>query len=218
MLLRVAVDTQEAANNTEALANQLDKLFTKVGKNDTDAGARLRDAREELFTRLSLIEESISRAAQPARAEMLVQTQKLMDHVRLLNSIEQFVYMQLPVQLSEEKKSADLYVFKRKGRKNADPDNVNILLAIDLEFMGHWEALVNIKNKEVSIQMEVPGQSEKDHFNSNTVLLHNMLDEAGFKLVSTNIKFSEEETTPLTALTTLDRYAGGRQGIIDFKI
>jgi len=218
MLLRVAADTQETANNTEALANQLDKLFTKVGKNDADAGARLRDAREELFTRLSLIEESISRAAQPARAEMLVQTQKLMDHVRLLNSIEQFVYMQLPVQLSEEKKSADLYVFKRKGRKNADPDNVNILLAIDLEFMGHWEALVNIKNKEVSIQMEVPGQSEKDHFNSNTVLLHNMLDEAGFKLVSTNIKFSEEETTPLTALTTLDRYSGGKQGIIDFKI
>ncbi|MCL2821131.1 MAG: flagellar hook-length control protein FliK [Oscillospiraceae bacterium] len=218
MLLRVAGDTGDAPNNTEALANQLNKLFTRIGRDDSDAGARLKDAREELFTRLSLIEEAISRAAQPARAEMLVQTQKLMDHVRLLNSIEQFVYMQLPVQLSEEKKTADLYVFKRKGRKNADPDNVNILLAIDLEFMGHWEALVNIKNKDVSIQMEVPGAAEKDHFNSNTVLLHNMLDEAGFKLVSTNIKFSEEETTPLTALSTLDRYTGGKQGIIDFRI
>jgi len=218
MLLRVAGGTPETASNTEDLTAQLDKLFTKISKEDTDAGTRLRDAREELFTRLSLIEEAISRAAQPARAEMLVQTQKLMDHVRLLNSIEQFVYMQLPVQLSEEKKSADLYVFKRKGGKRADPDNVNILLAIDLEFMGHWEALVNIKNKEVSIQMEVPGAAEKDHFNSNTVLLHNMLDEAGFKLVSTNIKFSEEETTPLTALSTFDRYTGGKQGIIDFKI
>jgi len=149
---------------------------------------------------------------------MLLQTQKLMDHVRLLNSIEQFVYIHLPVQLSEEKRAADLYVFKRKGGKRADPDNVNILLAIDLEFMGHWEALVNIKNKDVSIQMEVPGAAEKDHFNANTVLLHNMLDEAGFKLVSTNIKFSEEETTPLTALSSFDRYTGGKQGIIDFRI
>ena len=218
MLLRVAGDNKEAADTTEDLMNQLNKLFTKVGREDADAGARLRDAREEMFTRLALIEESMSRAASPARAEMLMQTQKLMDHVRLINSIEQFVYMQLPVQLSEEKKSADLYVFKRKGRKNSDPDNVNILLAIDLEFMGHWEALVNIKNKDVSIQMEVPGEAEKDHFNSNTVLLHNMLDEAGFKLVSTNIKFSKEETTPLTALSTLDRYTGLRQGIIDFKI
>jgi len=78
--------------------------------------------------------------------------------------------------------------------------------------------LLNIKNKEVSIQMEVPGEAEKEHFNSNTVLLHNMLDEAGFKLVSTNIKFAEDETTPLTALSTFDRYTGGKLGTIDFKI
>jgi len=218
MLLRVAGDSQETENSKETLTAQLDKLFTRIGKEDPDAGARLRDARQELFTRLALIEEAISRAAQPARAEMLVQTQKLMDHVRTLNSIEQFVYMQLPVQLSEERKAADLYVFKRKGSKRADPDNVNILLAIDLEYMGHWEALVNIKNREVSIQMEVLGEAEKDHFNSNTVMLHEMLDEAGFKLVSTNIKFAEKETTPLTALSTFDRFTGGKQGIIDFKI
>jgi len=218
MLLRVAGDSPETANSTETLAAQLDKLFTRIGKDDSDAGARLRDAREELFTRLALIEEAISRAAQPARAEMLVQTQKLMDHVRLLNSIDQFVYMQMPVQLNDERKAADLYVFKRKGGKRADPDNVNILLAIDLENMGHWEALVNIKNKEVSIQMEVPGEAEKEHFNSNTVLLHEMLDEAGFKLVSTNIKYAEKETTPLTALSAFDRYTGGKQGIIDFRI
>jgi len=218
MLLRVAGENSEATDNKETLTAQLDKLFTKISKDDNDAGARLRGAREELYARLALIEEAISRAAQPARAEMLVQTQKLMDHVKLLNSIDQFVYMQLPVQLSEEKKTADLYVFKRKGGKRSDPENVNILLAIDLEFMGHWEALLNIKNKEVSIQMEVQGEAEKDHFNANTVMLHNMLTDAGFKLVSTNIKFSEEETTPLTALSAFDRYTGGKQGIIDFKI
>jgi len=120
--------------------------------------------------------------------------------------------------MSEERKTADLYVFKRKGGKRTDPDNVNILMAIDLEFMGHWEALINIKNKEVSIQMEVPSDAEKDHFNSNTVMLHELLSEAGFKLVSTNIKISEEETTVLTALSAFDRYSGGKQGIIDFMI
>jgi len=224
MLLRVASDTglalenKETADNTEILAAQLDKLFTRTGKDIPDAGARLRDAREELYARLSLIEEAISRAPQHAKTEMLVQTQKLMEHVRMLNSIEQFAYMQLPVQLSDERKAADLYIFKRKGGKRADPDNVNILLAIDLENMGHWEALINIKSKDVSIQMEVPGEAEKEHFNANTVLLHELLDEAGFKLVSTNIKLLEKETTPLTALSALDRYTGGKQGTIDFRI
>jgi len=224
MLLRVAGETgvaadgAEAIKDTELLAAQLDRLFTRIGRNDADAGARLREAREELFARLTLIEEAISRAAQPARAEMLQQTQKLMDHVRLLNSIDQFVYMQLPVQLSEQRRAAELYVFKRKGGKRADPDNVNILLAIDLENMGHWEALLNIKGKEVSINMEVAGEAEKEHFSENTVMLHEMLSEEGYKLVSTSIKLFEKETTPLTALTAFDRYTGGRQGAIDFWI
>jgi hypothetical protein len=222
MLLRVAgdvaLDNPEAVKDTELLAAQLNKLFTRVGKDDADAGARLREAREELFARLSLIEEAISRAAGPARTEMLQQTQKLMDHVRLLNNIDQFVYMQLPVQLSENRRTAELYVFKKKGGKRADPDNVNILLAIDLENMGHWEALLNIKGKDVSINMEVPGEAEKEHFSAHTVMLHQMLSEDGFKLVSTSIKLSENETTPLTALSSLDRYTGGRQSAIDFMI
>ena len=224
MLLRVmsgvgaALDGSETAKDLEMLSAQLNKLFTRIGRNDADAGARLREAREELFARLALIEEAISRAAQPARAEMLQQTQKLMDHVRLLNSIDQFVYMQLPVQLSEQRKTAELYVFKRKGGKRADPDNVNILLSIDLENMGHWEALLNIKGKDVSINMEVAGEAEKDHFCDNTVMLHEMLNEEGYKLVSTSIKLYEKETTPLTALTAFDRYTGGRQSMIDFMI
>ncbi|MCL2627810.1 MAG: hypothetical protein FWD44_03835 [Oscillospiraceae bacterium] len=222
MLLRVAGDsaaaTDEAAldKDTKMLAAQLDKMFTKIGRNDEGAGARLREAREELFARLSLVEEEISRSSGSARTDLLTQTQKLMDHVRLLNNIEQFLYMQLPVQLSEQRKSAELYVFKRKGGKKADPDNVNILLAIDLEFMGHWEALLNIKGKDVYINMEVQSEKEKEHFIENTVLLHEMLSEEGFKLVNTNIKISQEETTPLTALLAFDRYTGGHQGKIDF--
>jgi len=219
MLLRVAGDNEnatEADKDTKMLADQLNKMFTKIDRNDAEAGLRLRQAREELFARLSLIEEEISRATGPAKEQLLMQTQKIMDHVRLLNNIDQFHYLQLPVQLREEQKSAELYIFKRKGGKRADPDNVNILLAIDLEFMGHWEALLNIKGKDVTINMEVQSEKEKEHFNENTVLLHEMLSEEGFKLVSTNIKISKEETTPLNALLAFDRYTGGHQGKIDF--
>ncbi|MDR2599638.1 MAG: hypothetical protein LBC73_05125, partial [Oscillospiraceae bacterium] len=224
MLLKVAGDTDivkevtEGIKETDSLAAQLDKLFTRIGREDTDAGMKLRAAREELFARLSLIEEAISRSTGPARTELLAQTQKLMDHVRVLNNIDQFVYMQLPVQLREERKSAELYVFKKKGSRRTDPDNVNILLAIDLEFMGHWEALLNIKGKDVSINMEVLGDAEKEHFAASTVVLHEMLSEEGFKLVGTSIKVSEEKTTPLTALSAFDRYTGGKIGRIDFKI
>ena len=219
MLLRIAGEsTAKPGNETEKIEALLDKLFTKIGRSDTDAGARLKTAREELFARLSLIEEMVSRASLPAKTEMLDHTQRLLQHVRLLNNIEQFGYVQLPVQFGEERKTAELYIFKRKGGRKPDSENVNILLAIDLENLGRWEALLNIRSKDISIQMEVRGAAEKEHFSENTVLLHELLAEAGFKLVSTSISYTEVDTTPLTALTSVGRYTTGRAGAIDFKI
>ena len=219
MLVRVAGESADiSAGNSEKLKELLENLFTRIERNDENAGERLKSAKEELFARLAIIEETIDRASPPARTEMLQQTRSLMDHVRLLNNIGQFVYMQLPVKMGEENKTAELYLFKRKGGRKPDPENVNILLAIDLENMGRWEALLNIKGRDISIQMEVRGAEEKEFFSENTVLLHNILDEAGFKLVSTGITHSENETTPLTALKTLDRYTNGNGRGIDFRI
>ena len=216
MLIRVAGDTVGAAEG-ETLETQLEKLFTKIGARDANAGTHLREAREELFARLAMLEEAISNGSGNTKAEMLNQTHRLMDHVRTLNNIEQFVYMQMPISLNDQRKSAELYIFKRKGRRQADPDNVNILMAIDLEYMGRWEALLNIKGKDVSLNMEVRGEAEKKHFSENTVLLHRMLDEEGFKLVGTNIKLFKEETTPLTALTAVERLQGKKQTGIDIR-
>jgi len=221
-LLKVASDSSNKiindAGGAEKLSALLDKVFTQIVKNDNNGGERLRNARKELYTRLAFIEEEISRSASPAKTEMLEQTRRLMDHVRLLNDIDQFAYMQLPVKLGDERKTAELYMFKRKGGKRADPENVNILLAIDLEYMGHWEALLNFRNKDVSIQMEVPGEKEKEYISENTVVLHEMLAEAGFKLVNTDIKYLKTETTPLTALSSFDRYIRSRVGMIDYTV
>jgi hypothetical protein len=217
MLLRVAGDTFGGAAEGETLEMQLEKLFTRIGVGDADAGTHLRQAREELFARLAMLEEAISNSAQQRATDLLSQTHRLMDHVRTLNNIEQFVYMQMPVLVNDQQKSADLYIFKRKGRRQVDPDNVNILMAIDLEFMGRWEALLNIKGKEVTLNMEVRGEREKEHLSENTVMLHRLLDEDGFKLVGTNIKLLSEETTPLTALNAVERYQGKTQTGIDIK-
>ena len=219
MLLRIAGDSEAASGgDVGKLMNLLDKLFTRIGKNDSDAGARLKSAKEELFARLMFLEEAISRAEPSAKNQMLDQTRKLMDHIRLLNNIDQFVYMQLPVHLGEERKTAELYLFKKKNGKKLDPEDVNILLALDLENMGRWEGLLNIRKRDVSIRMEVAGPKEKEYFSENTVLLHELLAGAGFKLVNTDIAYTVVETTPLTALSALDRMTADRIGKIDFTV
>ncbi|MCL2125431.1 MAG: hypothetical protein FWH33_05520 [Oscillospiraceae bacterium] len=218
MLLRISKDNaQFAGGENEKLADILEKMFVRMNKTDMSSGERIKNAKEELYARLALLEEEISRSSQPARTELAAQTQKLMDHARLMNNIEQFAYYQLPYQVLEERKTAELYIFKKKGSKRVDPDNVNILLALDLEHMGHWEGLINLRDKDVSIRMEVRGAQEKEFFSEKTVMLHEMLAEVGFKLTGTDITVSEVVTTPLNALSAMDRYAR-RAGSIDYMV
>jgi hypothetical protein len=218
-LLRAADDSASATNeNTANLTALIDKLFARIGRNDKDDGQRLKNAREEFYARLMFIEEEISRSVLPQKTEALEQTRRLMDYTRLSNSINQFVYMQLPVIIGGYRKIAELYLFKRKDGKPADSENVNILLALELEHMGHWEALVSFREKAVSIQMEVSGKREKEHFSENSILLCGMLAEAGFKLVNTDIKTAKKETTLVTALVSLERHLSERAGMFDLLI
>ena len=219
MFYRVAQDSADIErNDTGKLKNLLETLFTQIERDSQNTGEKLKAAREEMFARLSFLEEAVTRAAPHAKAAMLEQTGKLLDHVRVQGNIDQYYYMQIPVMVGDERNTAELYMFKRKGGKKPDPDNVNILLAIELEHLGHWESLINFKKKDVSIQMEVPGEAEKSHLSENTVLLHQMLAEAGFKLVNVDIKYTEKETNPVNALTSLDRYMSGRARALDFFI
>ena len=219
MLMNVAADNASLLSNTgtDKLSSLVEKLFTRIGINENGAGERLKQAKQELFARLVLIEEAISRAASPLKAELSEQANRLLNHVRTLNNIEQFAYMQIPIILAEERQAVELYLFKRKGGRKPDPDDVNILLALDLENMGHCEALLNIKNKDISVKMKVDGSVQRDFLIENTVILHNMLEQAGFNLTETDITYTDESTTLLTALLAPAKFQNGSgSGGVDF--
>jgi len=214
-------NTADGQQGTEGLQEQLDKLFTSIDRSDPDLGKRLSQSKEEMFLRFMLIEEAISRMSFSQRAEAVEQVQQLLNHVRVLNSIEHVVYMQLPVKINEQETTAELYIFKKKGKKRLDPENVNVLLAVDLQHLGRWEGLINIQSKEVSVKMDVSGEQEKDFFGANTVMLHKLLHEIGYKLQNSTITYTGENTTPLTAMLSLEQLQTGRSsnvGAMDYTV
>ncbi|MCL2227725.1 MAG: hypothetical protein FWB97_08900 [Oscillospiraceae bacterium] len=207
--------------SVEDFHEQLDRLFTNIDRGDPDLGKRLSHSREELFLRLMLIEEAVSRMDFAQRAEAMEQVQQLLNHVRVLNSIEHIVYMQLPVKLNGQETTAELYVFKKKGKKQIDPENVNVLLAVELQHLGRWEGLINIQSKDVSIKMDVPGEQEKGFFGENTIMLHKLLHEIGFVLKNSTISYTGENTTPLNAMLSLEQLQTGWSsglGTMDYTV
>ncbi len=199
----------------DKLLRYLKSLFADFGEAEAGDGLRLKKAKEELALKLTLLREAVSETEIQTKNAILELTQKLLNHMKAVNELEQFLYAQLPVQLSGESKTAELYIFKKKqSARKLDSDNVQILLALDLTHLGHVESLIGIKGKEVTLRFEVPGIEAENVIRQHTPALYKLLAEIGFKLANTTIARSREETVPETAmLRLLAQQTGMTQGL-----
>lgn len=206
-------ELQQAPDQATALRHLLNGLFASVER-DGDTAQQLRQAKEELYLKLSLFRDAVQRSDAAQKPALLQETQKLMDHVRTMGEIDQFVYLQVPLMMEGRHETAELYFFKntRQGRKRIDPEDVQILLALDLEHMGHLESLVHIRGREVSLNLELESDEAVAFTQRETPRLFSLLDDAGFKLTDAKITRAAERTTPAGALLTLLRHERSRAG------
>jgi hypothetical protein len=188
-------------------------LFTEIDREGRESIAvRRRQARAELPARAAQLAEYAARTGAPDAEAITDRAGRIIDQARLSNAAEQYVYTQLPVVISGERRAAELYVFKRK-RAAISKDDANILLSLDLPALGHWEALVNVRGHDVSLQMRAASDGAREHLSGSTARLHDILSEAGYRLTGARVTSGGDgaaaETTPLTACAALTR---GREG------
>ncbi len=188
----------------------LKSLFAEIGGAGGEDGQRLKKAKDELLFKLSIFHEALERTNFENKAQLLEQTQRLLNGMKAVMDISQFVYAQIPVTLSEKNNTVEMYVFRKKNSaRKIDPANVSILLALDLPSIGHTESLIVIKGKEVSLRFEVSNEEAKAVFLRNTTELYRMLAEIGYKLVGTHVSLCKEATRIETAMLHLIAYESG---------
>ncbi|MDR3278375.1 MAG: flagellar hook-length control protein FliK [Oscillospiraceae bacterium] len=202
----------------EKLAQVIENLFSELKSAEKDLGQRLKTVKEELPARLALFEEAVARTNTPQRAAILERTDKTLEHARLASSVEQYAYAQLPVVTRGERRTAELYVFKKKKSGKISADDANILLSLDLSALGHWEAFVKVTGKDVSVQMRAATDEAREYLSDNTAKLHELLRDAGYRLSGARVTRGDGETTPLTALAALSEYGGVRSAGVDFIV
>lgn len=185
-----------------------------------EAAAALKAVREELYVKLAYFKDAVAMSGAASKSVVLEHTQKLMDHVRLLSGLDQFVCLQLPVQLGEERRNAELYVYKKEkgGSKRVDPEDVKILLALDLTNMGHLEAFIEVKGRDVSLRFEVEDDVIASTIRQNTTKLHELLDESGYKFTNSSVLTKKSETNIETALLSLLNYEKSIGVGLDFRV
>jgi hypothetical protein len=121
-----------------------------------------------------------------------------------------FLYTQIPVIVNNQRSTAELYIYKNAGQGNGakrgkrlDPENVKILLGLDLERAGRVESLISIRGKEVTLKFDCSKSEVVSLVRRESPELYRAIASVGFKL--TNVSASEltTVTTPQSAMTAL---------------
>ena len=105
-----------------------------------------------------------------------------MNFMKLLNNT--FQYVQLPLQLQNQNAHGDLYVMTRKESLKKNPDELKVLLHLDLDHLGLLDIQIEKHNTVIQTNFFVEKDPIKHLLEKNVNLLSDALNEQGFAFTS----------------------------------
>lgn len=97
---------------------------------------------------------------------------------------ETFPYIQLPIKLQNQNAHADLYVMTRKESLKKNPDNLKVLLHLDMEHLGTLDIRIAKENTAVSLNFFVSEKDTLHLFERNVELLQDAINAQGYACTS----------------------------------
>lgn len=105
---------------------------------------------------------------------------------------ETFPYIQLPIKLQNQNAHADLYVMTRKEALKKNPDNLKVLLHLDMEHLGTLDIRIAKENTAVSLNFFVSEKDTLHLFECNVELLQDAINAQGYACTS-ELSLKEKE-------------------------
>ena len=110
------------------------------------------------------------------------------EHLQLLNlparDPDPHLYLQLPVRFGEEGTTVDLRVFysEQEGQRKIDPENVRLVMRLDLTHLGKVEVDLRIANRIVDCRIDVDDEAQRALFNAGSDDLKAGLEGSGYQV------------------------------------
>lgn len=149
------------------------------------------DKLNERFSRYQeIIEEgSILKNLDPSQKILthgLLQPEKqsldsMQENLQFMKAMNQmFTYFQLPLKLQDQTVHGELYVYTKKKERKMNPQDINVLLHLDLEHLGPLDIQINLKAQQVHAKFYLENEDTLKFLRTNIFLLENALLEKGF--------------------------------------
>jgi hypothetical protein len=178
---------------------------------------------KDLDTRVDAVKAAVHAAElQGAKADIISNAANMLgDTIRLIDQLNTggLLYYQIPVKISDSNTTAELYIMKKqKNKKQLDPNNTVMFISLDTENLGRVETLIDVKGRNIGIQLRTEKQEINDYIKEYTKELYNGLSELGYKLTGIRFKVIDEPATPIKQERLLKEMEQGYMGRVDFRI
>ena len=153
-----------------------------------------KEAIKDLYAKLSMDMERLSQIAQEAvkgKNPISSAADSIKNNVDFINQINQaYTYIQLPLKLSGQQATGELYVYTNRKRKLTENDELSAFLHFDLDHLGATDISVKMRNKKVSTNFYMSDDLSFDLLEKNLPVLQEKIEKLGY---SCEVKVSHGE-------------------------
>lgn len=227
--LKALVDNAENRNKLSKQLEGFDKLLEVLERNEVDTKEMKQEIKKlylkpesfhdkdkvtENMKDIAKLGNKLEAALKEHGFENKVDTSIIQDaknNLELVKNINATVnYLQIPIMVNENKTTADIYVFNnKKSSKSVNPDNATILIALDLQSLGHIESLIAVTKKSIHLTFKVEKDEFKKVISAHSETLKLALEARGYKLDALNL-IDIKEKFSLLELEELNKVEAGQ--------
>lgn len=105
-------------------------------------------------------------------------TQSNIEFMKTLS--EAFSYFQMPLKLQNQNTHGDLYVYTKKEKLRKDPNNIHVLLHLDMENLGALDVYLDKNHNEINTKFISDNDKSIDLLATNADMLKDALNSQGY--------------------------------------
>lgn len=135
--------------------------------------------------------ENVMKAAGVTQKSFVQTAADIRSNVEFMNQINQvYTYVQLPLKLSGQNASGDLYVYTNKKNLNDPEAELTAFLHLDLDNLGSTDVSIRMKDKNVKTNFYIADDASYDLIEKHLPVLEKRLAQKGYRC---SITMSKEE-------------------------
>ena len=135
--------------------------------------------------------ENVMKAAGVTQNSFVQTAADIRSNIEFMNQINQvYTYVQLPLKLSGQNASGDLYVYTNKKNLNDLEAELTAFLHLDLENLGSTDVSIRMKDKNVKTNFYIADDASYDLIEKHLPVLEKRLAQKGYRC---SITMSKEE-------------------------